>query len=156
MNGEGTNATPASAGETRRAEATRKAEGYLRALLGKKAPETFNEGALRCAALVAAWVGLHNVKESALAGIDWTRPYVELRLNPGQSLDSYDADDMTRLVFLAHDYAVRAEVSGHRSGCLVLRLHPRSRTGSGWARHPTLAAAVDRWRAHHPEVEVPT
>lgn len=141
--------TVANRPETTEAEKTEK---HLRDLLGRKAPETFNASALRGAVLLRRWMGLHNIASRSLREVDWTRPWVELRLRY-KSLATYDGADLTSLVFLAHDLALRAEVSAERN-CLVVRLHPRGRDGSLFARHPTLESASEAWRNNHPLSEV--
>ena len=132
-----------------------RAEEHLRCTLGRKAPTTFTRGALRCAALLHEWVGLHNLGERRLCKVDWTRPFVWLVLGSDTSIATYDRHDLTRLVFLAHDRAIRVSVSASRAG-LALLLHPRSRDGASLPKHPTLDEAMECWRRHHTESEVTT
>lgn len=64
----------------------------------------------------------------------------------GGSLSTYDDNALTRLVFLAHESCVRAQVStaGMR---LRIAIHPRQREGSIMTAHPTIDAALARWNA---------
>lgn len=69
-------------------------------------------------------------------------------------LSTYDADGLTRLVFLAHDRAIRVEVSACNMQRLTVAVHKRrAREGSMFERHPTLAKAVDDWRKRHPNAD---
>ena len=66
-------------------------------------------------------------------------------------LSTFDADKLTRLVFLAHDYCVRAEVT--HSGPRMVRIciwQRDTREGSIAERHPTLEQAVAAWRERNP------
>lgn len=66
------------------------------------------------------------------------------------SLATFDADTLTRIVFAAHDWCVRIEFANGGPRRVKLRVHPRhARDGSMHERHPTLQAAVDTWRRHH-------
>lgn len=67
------------------------------------------------------------------------------------SMASFDFDQMTRLVILAHDYCVRVKVSARTIGYLELMFHDRRR----WPpelpnRHPTIEAAIEAVRKAAP------
>lgn len=62
------------------------------------------------------------------------------------SLSTFDNDELTRMVILAHDYCVRLEVSPASSRHLRLYIHARDREGSIWKRHPNIHRAVEN---HH-------
>jgi hypothetical protein len=53
------------------------------------------------------------------------------------SMSTYDNDLLTRLVVLAHDHCIRAEIS--RDSII---LHARQRNGEFWQRHQTLETAI--------------
>jgi hypothetical protein len=66
-------------------------------------------------------------------------------------LATFDFDDLTRLVFLAHDRCVRAEIiqSGPgRVGIAIWKRHGRS--GDMYSRHPSIKCALVNWRMLHP------
>lgn len=65
-------------------------------------------------------------------------------------LATFDGDKLTRLVFAGHDYAVRVELANGGPHRVKLLLHPRTREGRLYYRHPSLATAVAAWREHHP------
>ena len=63
---------------------------------------------------------------------------------------SFDYDDLTRAVFLAHDRAIRFEIAPSGPRMLKLCLHYRGRRdGTMMERHPTLEGAVGKWRLTH-------
>lgn len=66
-------------------------------------------------------------------------------------LATYDVDQLTRLVFLAHDRCIRVELGPSAPGRIKIILHRRHHREGGdiWFRHPTLEAAVSAWRARH-------
>ena len=65
-------------------------------------------------------------------------------------LATFDADVLTRLVFLAHDRGYRAEVSpAMRHVRIAIHRRLLRDGGSMWERHPTLEAAVADWRQRH-------
>lgn len=60
---------------------------------------------------------------------------------------TFDFDQMTRLVILAHDYCVRVDVSARAPGYLQLIFHDRQRDGTKiYNRHPTIEAAIEAVR----------
>lgn len=65
-------------------------------------------------------------------------------------LATFDFDNLTQLVFLAHDKCVRVEIcqgGPGRVGVCIWKRHGRS--GETWKRHPTLFTAVANWRMKH-------
>lgn len=59
------------------------------------------------------------------------------------SMATFDFNQMTRLVILAHDYCVRVEVSARTVRYLELMFHDRKPDGIEiWERHPTIEAAI--------------
>jgi len=61
-------------------------------------------------------------------------------------LSSYGRDGLTRLVLLAHERCVRAEVSQGGPHRLRIAIWGRERTGGIAERHPTIEHAVERFR----------
>ncbi len=96
-------------------------------------------GQLRCIDLVAWWLGgLHHAPRS----VRECGSGIEL-LFAGRSFSTYDGNGLTRLVLLAHDLGIRADISA-RGMTLSVALHPRKirEGGSGWDRHPTIDSAI--------------
>ena len=129
-------------------------EARLREHLGWVGVRKVSPEGLRCADLIDEWVGgLHNFPGGgrALGKIDWTQHFVEVRCHGGLSSPAtFDGTKLTSLVFLAHDLAIRAEVSACNMQMFKVRLFPRAREGRGFSRHPSLEEAVAAWRAHSP------
>lgn len=63
-------------------------------------------------------------------------------------LASYDGDELTRLVLLAHERCVRVEVSQGGPNRLRIAIWGRERTGGIAERHPTIEHAIEQFRAH--------
>lgn len=111
---------------------------------------------LRCADLLEQWLGgLHHwPTRGGVAKTDWSDFYV--RFLGHRHMASFDWGNLTALVFLAHDLAIRVEVDSCNMQCVEIMLHPRTRQrGDGFARHPTLDEAVAAWRSRNP-IYVPT
>jgi hypothetical protein len=95
--------------------------------------------------------GIYHIHKSVMRDdVDWTdERAIEIRL--GRGLSTIDSNNLTRLLFLCHDRAIRAEIgpSSNRyfSVLFTAREHDAEET---WARHPTLEEAVGQWREHHP------
>lgn len=62
-------------------------------------------------------------------------------------VSTIDSAVLTRLVFAAHEVAVRLEVGPGGARGLLLRLHPRARTPRTMTCHPTIDEAVDALRS---------
>jgi len=69
------------------------------------------------------------------------------------TLATFDFDTLTRLVFLAHDLAVRVEIQSTRKHCTLIYFHQRTHNNikdfKSTENHPTLEQAVKWWRKHH-------
>ena len=62
-------------------------------------------------------------------------------------LATFDFDTLTRLVFLAHDLAVRVEIQSTRKNCVLILFHERTHEkNTDLLFHPTLEQAVEWWR----------
>ncbi|NUP08381.1 MAG: hypothetical protein HOW73_20215 [Polyangiaceae bacterium] len=91
--------------------------------------------------------GKHHIPEKGVrdeGGGSW---YVA-HYNAGAGLSSFDYDDLTRLVFMAHDRGVRVSLHSSAPNYVKIRIsHQRSRPpGDMSTVHPTLEQAVDKWR----------
>ena len=72
-------------------------------------------------------------------------------INHHGSLSTFDFDDLTRLVFLAHDKCIRVElIQGGPRAIGIAIFKRKGRTGSMYERHPTIEAALGIWRESHP------
>lgn len=69
-----------------------------------------------------------------------------IKCNHYQGWATYDFDQLTRLVVLAHDYAVRVEVVASGPQMIGLVLHKRKREGAMHERHPTIEEAIEAFR----------
>lgn len=64
---------------------------------------------------------------------------------------TYDFDQLTRAVFLAHDMCVRLEINPSGPGMLKLCMWKRHlREGQMHERHPTIEGALESWRSNNP------
>ena len=63
----------------------------------------------------------------------------------GMCLATYDFDNLTTLVFLAHEHRIRVEINGAANGYLRLSFSPRKETGRIYERHPSLLEAYSAW-----------
>lgn len=58
-------------------------------------------------------------------------------------LATFDFYELTKLVVMAHDMCIRADVSPKNSTSLIISIHKRQREGGMSERHPELNEAVD-------------
>ena len=86
------------------------------------------------------YVGASNVKPY---GSGWSV------VDPGASYATYDFDQLTRLVFLAHDRSIRVQIQAKGKG-MEIAIWARSRDGGMAIRHPDLDTAIADWRRRHP------
>ena len=123
------------------------AADYLRAI----GVTNVSENGARCAELVEAWFdGMPHIPSSGrgLRKGDWGGDYVTFTMYGG--LASFDFSTLTRLVFLAHDHAIRAEVTPAMR-YLRITLSPRTREATMITGHPTLEEAVAMHRKRFPK-----
>ena len=73
-------------------------------------------------------------------------------------LATADGTQLTRIVLLAHEAAVRVSISPCNQQYVYIHLHPRARTPSNMTNHPTLEAAAAAMRERCPScpVAIPT
>lgn len=67
-------------------------------------------------------------------------------VNAWDELSTFDNDQLTALVFLAHDKAVRVLISQSGPRRVKIVIFQRQRGGDSYDRHPTLEEAVEQWR----------
>lgn len=61
-------------------------------------------------------------------------------------LATYDYDDLTRLVFMAHDKCYRVSVVAYNFNSVKIAIWKRQREGGMSERHPTLEQAIEKFR----------
>lgn len=66
-------------------------------------------------------------------------------IHPGDC-STYDFNFLTRLVFLAHDMAVRVSIMQGGPNALKIAIWQRQREGRLFERHPTIDEALVNWR----------
>lgn len=137
---------------------TEEREAFLRSKLAawgvKAAPSACG---LRCADFIDQWVGgFHHFPGGgrAIRRTAWDDFFVEINYDDG--LATFDCARITHLVFLAHDLAIRADVTPCNMRYMKLLLHPRDGLEGGMSeRHPTMEMALADWRERHPLTERP-
>ena len=97
------------------------------------------------AQLLEWWaVGIYHLGDKELRRVEWDNGrFMQIRVR--RSLASYDFNDLTRLVFMAHHFCVRVEVHAIANNLLGIMFHPRVRSGAVFERHPTLREAVEKF-----------
>jgi hypothetical protein len=89
--------------------------------------------------------GLYHIPPKTLKKVDWVRDdYIELCQYGGMS--TFDFDDLTRLVVMAHDRHIRVEIEGAAPHYLRLIFYKRERDGDTYHRHPTMEESIERIR----------
>lgn len=61
-------------------------------------------------------------------------------------LATYDYNDLTKLVFMAHEKCIRVGISPLSKGTLEIAIWKRQREGGMSERHPTLEQAIESFR----------
>jgi len=97
------------------------------------------------------FAGIYHIADQVREA-DWSNNlYIEIRC--GRNFATYDGDLLTKLVFAAHQYAIRVEVNPRSNRYLTLIFHGRQRGGRGFEHHPTIEEAVKEWNRYHPKAE---
>ena len=73
-------------------------------------------------------------------------------VNTSHDFATFDSNELTRLVFMAHDRAVRVEIRPASPQYLKICIWQRQRDGDLYHRHPTLEQGVAQWREKHQPV----
>lgn len=77
------------------------------------------------------------------------------KVNAHASLSTFDFNELTKLVFLAHDRCMRVEIVQGGPGRVGIVIWKRGgRTGDIWYRHPTIEQALEVHRKSFPASEV--
>lgn len=99
--------------------------------------------------------GIYHLDHKALYRVDWSNnSWIEFSLG-WHELATVDFDELTRLVFLAHHFAIRVSISASTHKYLKIMFHQRQR-GKEWsACHPTLDEAVSRFKNSMIRSEIP-
>lgn len=64
------------------------------------------------------------------------------------SLATFDNNQLTHLVFLAHDECVRVQIQHSGPGMVKICIWQREkRTGRMFERHPTIEEALEKWQS---------
>ena len=112
-------------------------------------PNNVSDLGARVAALLSdLFVGLYHIPARSLRRVDWKNQH-HIEFVTDVNLATFDGPQLTRLVFLAHDYCVRVDVQPASPRYLRLVFHRRQRNGGIFQRHPTIEQAVSDWRRHH-------
>lgn len=61
-------------------------------------------------------------------------------------LATFDFNQLTRLVFMAHDKCIRVGLNAKRNNIIEIAIHKRQREGGMSERHPTLEQAIEKFR----------
>ncbi len=102
------------------------------------------------AELLWTWArGIYHMEPAALRKAEWSSARL-VQVWVSGDLATFDYDELTRLVFLAHDHSVRLAIKSHGPGRIALMFWPRTREGDLTRRHPTLEQAVATFRARNP------
>lgn len=102
----------------------------------------------RVAELLGHWYGgIYHANPKYIKQADWTNnDYIEVKHNG--TVSTFDYDDLTRLVFLAHDLAIRIEIEAVGGPRKLLRFvfYNRQRDGERSQLHPSMEDALRAWR----------
>lgn len=86
--------------------------------------------------------GIYHLDTKALAKVEWNNAHwIEFSLGH-KNLATFDFDELTRLVFLAHHLSIRISIEASTHNYLKLTFHRRERIGGMSVRHPFLDDAV--------------
>lgn len=99
-------------------------------------------------------LGIYHLDYGQLHKTDWSnKNYIRFILG-WKCLSTYDYNDLTVLVVLAHDRCIRVQISPYTFHHLELVFHQRQREGNYAYRHPTIEAQIELIRAHYSNDEV--
>jgi len=87
------------------------------------------------------FLGIYHI-EREISKVNWSDPHC-IEINIQQDFSTFDYDRLTRLVFLAHWYSVRVQMTACNFRYIKLMFHNRKREGFIYERHPTLEEATE-------------
>lgn len=102
------------------------------------------------------FLGIYHLESDKLLKVDWSSAHhIEFALG-WKSMSTFDDSLLTNLVLLAHQRAIRVQISGRTHHFLTLMFHPREHgRDKAWHRHhPTIEEAVRRFKAVYPGEDV--
>ena len=106
----------------------------------KPKDEQWTENKQRCWQLLADWArGEHHMGKVTHCGRG-------LRMTWLGEVATFDGNDMTRLVLIAHQRLCRASISSAGPQRLAIEVHPRQPEGSLYERHPGLSDLEEQCR----------
>lgn len=86
--------------------------------------------------------GIYHLDQKALRRVDWgNNHHIEFNLG-WHALATTDFNELTRLVILCHDRAIRCSIEASTHKYLKLIFHKRQRGGDIYHAHPTIEDAV--------------
>ncbi len=92
--------------------------------------------------------GLYHLDLKSINRAGWSDDrYIEISFY-SNGMSTFDFDDLTRLVFLAHHLAIRVVIKPCNMHYLRLAFSPRGRKGDLYIRHPCLDEAVENFKAY--------
>lgn len=131
--------------------------GWLKAELGVSKPiskpmSPLGEAVAKMLGIL--FYGIYHLDLKSLRKVDWSnQQWIEISLGH-KTLATADFDELTRLVFLAHHFSVRIEISASTRNYIKLIFHQRERAGSYTNRHPRLSEAVSRFEQDMKNFEI--
>lgn len=96
--------------------------------------------------LIGEWYrGIYHISIHTLYRVEWSDKNMISIALPGD-FSTFDFNDLTRLVFLAHWFAIRVEIEPCNFRFLKFRFTQRRREGVIFELHPTLDQAVSMFK----------
>lgn len=117
---------------------------WLRNALRLKPEELSPLGVLVADILGSMFGGLYHLPHRTYERPDWSNPdYIEVLIDSRlASMATYDFNQLTRLVIMCHDQALRCGIQARTFNVLLLTFSPRQREGDQSHGHPTIEQAI--------------
>jgi hypothetical protein len=96
--------------------------------------------------------GIYHLSQKELFKVDWSNSHhIELSMF-SSAMSTFDYNDLTRLVFLAHEMALRVQLSPSTHNHMRILFHERTHGPSDGKtlHHPTLDEAINLFRQTYP------
>jgi hypothetical protein len=95
------------------------------------------------------FLGIYHMNYTSLKKVDWTDEW-NIEVTVGKELSSFDGDELTRLLLLAHDRRMRVSLVGLGPHYMRLCISKRKkRTGQMHERLPTMEDHIALLRDHY-------